>query len=130
MIYTYTSTSGKSVERNYHHTKFPRRIRIDGEWYHKDIAATHTENHAFASAAWPMESEACGVNPAQINEAKDLNAKLGVRAEYNPETGAVRWDSPGHRKKWCEAHGYYDRNGAYSSARRLSDEERCSRFGE
>jgi hypothetical protein len=56
----------------------------------------------------------CGVAPEQIEHAMGVDKGYGVPARYNSKTGAVIWESPRHRREWCEAHGYYDRNAGYS----------------
>jgi hypothetical protein len=65
-----------------------------------------------------MESDVCGVGVDQIAEAISLDAELGVHADYNPRTGAVIWTSPEHRRNWCRAHGFYDKNGGYRDPER------------
>ncbi len=64
--------------------------------------------------AWPMESDAAGVNPEQIQEAMAADRAAGVPTEYNPRTGAVIWRDANHRKEHCrKVLGLRDRNGGY-----------------
>ena len=70
-----------------------------------------------SSAGWPIVSDAMGVLPMQIAEAKKLDTKLGVSADYTKE-GQPIFRSQGHRKKFCEAHGVYDLNGGYGDPQR------------
>jgi len=64
-----------------------------------------------------MESDAVGVNPTQRIEAMAHAKKIGVPTEFNNEGQAV-FTSRMHRKKYCEAIGYFDRNGGYSDPQR------------
>lgn len=66
---------------------------------------------------WPMKSEAMAVHPDQIGEAVADAAKKGVPTEFDRE-GRPIWTSPGHRKRFCEAYGAYDRNGGYGDPKR------------
>jgi hypothetical protein len=58
---------------------------------------------------YPYFSDAMGVHPCQIQEAKEKLAKLGVRVEYTPDGRAII-ESPQHRKQLAEAMGLHDRN--------------------
>lgn len=62
---------------------------------------------------WPMESYAAGVHPKQIPEMREFDKKNGVPTDYS-EDGDPILRGPGHRKKYCEAHGLHDRNAGYS----------------
>lgn len=66
---------------------------------------------------WPMCSDAVGVSPDQSSEAMEHAASIGVPTEFNSEGQAV-FTSRKHRKKYCEAIGFYDRNGGYSDPQR------------
>lgn len=64
------------------------------------------------SRGWPILSDAMGVHPSQIQEAMAFDARHGVPTEYTPDGRPIlldRW----HRKRYAEAHGFYDRNGGY-----------------
>lgn len=67
---------------------------------------------------YPMESDAMGVNPSQIKDQKAADRRLGVPIDYNPHTGAAIYPDKKTRKKHCEAHGFFDRNGTYSDPQR------------
>ncbi|GIW60070.1 MAG: hypothetical protein KatS3mg087_1136 [Patescibacteria group bacterium] len=58
---------------------------------------------------YPYYSDAMGVHPCQIEEAKRKLAKLGVRVEYTKDGRAII-ESPTHRKQLAEAMGLHDRN--------------------
>ncbi len=67
---------------------------------------------------WPMESDAMGVNPVQIKEQMEYDRKLGVPTQFNPRSGAAIFTDAAHRRRYCEAHGFFDRNGGYSDPTR------------
>jgi S-adenosylmethionine:diacylglycerol 3-amino-3-carboxypropyl transferase len=60
-------------------------------------------------AKWPIHSDVAGVNPLQRNEAEKVCRDLGVPTKYDRQGRAV-WESPSHRKRHCEALGYFDKN--------------------
>ena len=62
---------------------------------------------------WPMESYAAGVHPKQIPEMRKFDKKHEVPTEYSPDGDPV-FRSPTHRRKYCEAHGLFDRNAGLS----------------
>ena len=68
-------------------------------------------------AGWPMASESLGCHPDQIQESVDYAREKGVPTDFTPD-GRPICDSPGHRKRYCEALGYYDRNGGYGDPQR------------
>lgn len=87
----------------------PRHVPNEGG---SDVPGGH------GSRCWPMWSDTMGIHPTQLAEAKQLDKELGVSADYNRETGQVKFESAAHRKKYCEAHGFYDRNGGYGDPQR------------
>ncbi len=64
-------------------------------------------------ANWPQYSDAMGCHPDQVVEAAEGAAKAGVPTDFTSDGQAI-FESAGHRKAYCEAYGYYDRNGGYS----------------
>ena len=58
---------------------------------------------------WPMASYAAGVNPKQIPEMREFDKEHGVPTDYTSEGDPIM-KSPAHRRKYCEAHGLFDRN--------------------
>ena len=62
---------------------------------------------------WPMESYAAGVHPKEIPEMVEFDKKHGVPTHYS-EDGDPILTSPKHRRKYCEAHGMFDRNAGLS----------------
>ena len=68
-------------------------------------------------ACWPMESESLGVHPDQVQEATEHARSLGVPTEFSADANPI-FTSPGHRKAYAEALGYYDKNGGYGDPQR------------
>lgn len=67
--------------------------------------------HIQGVARWPLASEAAGVHPDQIAEAREFNRKSGVRAtEFTPD-GRPVFTGPGHRREYLRAWKKYDRSG-------------------
>ncbi len=64
---------------------------------------------------WPMASYAAGVHPKQIPEMRKFDKKHHVPTDYTPDGDPIL-TSPKHRKKYCEAHGLYDRNAGLNDA--------------
>jgi len=81
-----------------------RKVRRDYQWEHQ--STFHSPGN------WPMVSESMAVAPDQIGEAVAHDRKLGVSVNYDP-LGRPVFESAGQRKRYCEAHGVYDRNGGY-----------------
>lgn len=63
-------------------------------------------------AKYPIHSEAMGVNVEDIPKAQEVLRRAGVNTQYDG-AGRPILESPSHRKKHCEALGFYDRNGSY-----------------
>lgn len=61
---------------------------------------------------WPLESEACGVNPSQVHEAMAADRANGVPTRYNHRTGNPIFESPGHRRAWLKSQRMHD-NDSY-----------------
>lgn len=111
-------------------THGPPRFYIDGRQVTKRQWDAHTRKRVKEGlvhyggapmtqqpSCWPMASDACGVHPVQIPDQRDEMHKHGVHADHTPD-GRVIFNSARHRKKVCEALGYYDRNGGYSDPQR------------
>ena len=64
-------------------------------------------------AIFGLESYAAGVNPKQIPEMRAFDKKHGVPTDYSPDGDPV-FRGPKHRRKYCEAHGLFDRNAGLS----------------
>lgn len=66
---------------------------------------------------WPMKSQALGVMPSQIKEAKDYAAKHGVSVDFTPDGDAIL-TSRKNRREYAELYGMYDKNGGYGDPQR------------
>lgn len=75
--------------------------------FHTDFGGRHVPGN------WPMTSYAAGVHPKQIPEMVKFDADHGVPTHYS-EDGDPILTSPKHRRKYCEAHGMFDRNAGLS----------------
>jgi hypothetical protein len=67
---------------------------------------------AKVQAQWPIYSEAAGVHPDQINEAKDNLQKQGVPTDFTPD-GRLIFRDRMHRRKVLKAMGLVDRSSYY-----------------
>lgn len=83
-----------------------------GEVLTRDIVAEH-QDVAHAPGNWPMTSESAAVHPDQIGEAIAVDKRKGVPTEYTSD-GSPIFTSRDHRRRYCEAHGFYDKSGGYS----------------
>lgn len=115
--YCFTNQDGLTVERYFGVGEAPEMILIDMSIYQRDIVAEQrtvtTEKHA----NWPMKSDALGVHPSQIEEAREESRKMGVPTDFTKDGRAIL-TSARHRKRYAEAHGIYDRNGGYGDPQR------------
>lgn len=116
--YAFTNKAGQSVERFYAMADCPRQVHHEGQTYKLDIVAMHRNTHA-TPGTYPFWSDAMAVHPTQIGKMRAIDKKLGLSANYNTTDGRVRFESAEHRKKYCEAHGFYDKNAGYGDPRRL-----------
>lgn len=71
----------------------------------------------FSCATWPIKSEALGVHPDQISEAREQSIALGVPTEFTKD-GRPILTGPKHRKRYAEALGFWDKNGGFSDPQR------------
>lgn len=70
-----------------------------------------------ARTGWPMESEALGVHPDQIEEyAKDA-ARKGVPTQFTEEGNPI-FESRKHRYNYMKLYGYYDKDAGYGDRTR------------
>jgi len=108
--YIYTTKDGKSKSVVCTIAKRPKRVRIDGKWAYRDIAAEHRGMKS--GDPWPIWSDGMGVHPDQIPELQALCAAHGVRVECD-SMGRVKCESRGHRRKLMEIRGFHDKDGGY-----------------
>ncbi|MEW6439250.1 MAG: hypothetical protein AB1508_19030 [Pseudomonadota bacterium] len=77
----------------------------------RDLRAEHGKFRA-TPGNWPMVSAFAGIHPDQIEQFREFDRRHGVPTDYTPD-GDVVFESRSHRKRYCELHGLYDRNGGY-----------------
>ena len=65
------------------------------------------------NAGWPIHSDAAALHPDQIAGVERSLAGQGVHVKHDSE-GRPVFHNPRERKAYCEARGFYDRNGGYS----------------
>jgi hypothetical protein len=95
----------------------PAKVRFeDGQLGERDVAS-EVAGHPVTSANYPMVSDAAGVHPDQTQEAYDHSVANGVPTQFTKDGSAV-FESAGHRKRYCEAVGLYDRNAGYGDPQR------------
>lgn len=112
-FYLYTTKDGRTVGRKYRIGTAPDEIVLeDGRSAKRDVVEELRSFHSPRAAGWPMKSDALGVHPSQVNEARKESVRLGVPTDFTPDGRAILKDRK-HRKKYAEAKGYYDRNGGY-----------------
>jgi hypothetical protein len=83
----------------------------DGFVMNRDFLA-ESGGYVHTPGTWPMLSDAMGVHPDQIHEASKEAASLGVPTQFTADGRAVL-TGPQHRKKLCEAYGFYDKNASF-----------------
>lgn len=114
-IYCFTTRAGKTVERFFPMGQAPEQIRVGGRVAYRDFLAEHAKTRPAGN--WPMLSDALGVNPDQISEAEAHSRSIGIPTHFTADGRAIL-ESPGHRKRYAEALGFFDRNGGYSDPQR------------
>lgn len=72
----------------------------------------------FRQATWPMESDAAGVHPSQIEEARAHSIAHGVPTEFTPASqgehgGKAIFTSRKHRRDYLRICGLHDNHGGY-----------------
>lgn len=66
-----------------------------------------------ADGVWPIESDAAGVHPSQIEETRAHDAKHGVGGTDYTRDGRPILTDKSHRKRYLRAHGLHDNDGCY-----------------
>lgn len=59
---------------------------------------------------YPLSLESLAVHPSQIAEAREHDARNGVKTDYTPDGRPVMRD-PGHYRKYRRLHGVHFKNG-------------------
>lgn len=97
---------------------------IDGSVVLYEPVGVHAKRGAAATTrTWVMKSDAMGINPDQRLDAMKADEQLGIKIEYD-EAGRAVFRSPNQYKRYCEAHGFFDRNAGYSGAQKRDARER------
>lgn len=77
-----------------------------------------------AHATWPMKSDAMGINPDQRLAHMKADEDLGVKIDYDEKTGEAIFADRRQYQRYCEAHGFFDRNAGHMSPKRRDPRER------
>ena len=103
--------------------KFHPRCPQCGQKMFRDVIG---EQRGVASlpGTWPMYSDAAGVAPKQVQEARAHSVRIGIPTDFTSDGRAV-FTSRLHRKRYCEAVGLYDRNAGFSDPKRMRRKEPC-----
>jgi hypothetical protein len=105
------SRNGEVIEQYYPMGEAPQRVRLGRRVYERDYTAERALTRPPAN--WPMESDALGVHESQIEQARAESVRVGVPTDFTRDGRAIL-TSPGHRKRYAEAIGFFDRNAGYS----------------
>ena len=84
----------------------------------RDMGADLRSRRHHGPRGWPLESEALAVLPSEVAEFTEDARKRGVPTDFNPESGAPILRGRGHRKRYCETYGFFDRDGGYGDAQK------------
>lgn len=106
-LYAYTTKAGVTVERFFAMGEAPPKVRAQGKVAYRNYSAE--SKRGFLPGNWPMVSNAVGVAPEQAKEAQEDSVRIGIPTEFTRDGDPV-FTSPHHRKRYCEAYGFYDRN--------------------
>ena len=108
-MYCYRNGS-QVIERYFPMSSHPKEIVVRGKVFRRDIASEGVS--VPATAGWPMECYASGVNPDQAGELrkffKDRGCPTEVSADGNPIYRNAR-----HRKKALKLRGFRDNSGYF-----------------
>ena len=114
MIYCYRcGKCGRRFERRLHVEDSGKPQTCEcGEVARRDFLAEHIGTRS-GQAGWPMVSEAAGVHPSQIGEARKLiRDKAGVDCDFTSDGNPV-FTGMEHRRKCLKAMGYQDKLAYY-----------------
>lgn len=91
MIYCYATEDGQVIERDFPMGTAPKDILVKGQVAHRSFQAEHAAQKSDKgqfNAEWPKRSEAMGVHPSQIEEAK----KLCPSSEFDKDGALIARD--------------------------------------
>lgn len=121
-VYCYKRENGNIVElamtieekakKEFQHEGKTAIFLDDGTIGLRDIETEFKGTRTFPNN-WPLHSDAMGVHPGQTREAYEESVKMGIPTQFDSDGRAVFTDAK-HRKKYCEAFGFHDRNAGYS----------------
>lgn len=106
--------------------RFISRLDPD-DWWIEKLVEIKPKVVATTLSTWGrgFRSDAMGINPEDRIDQLNSDAARGLRGvDYDPNTGEAIFSSRGAYRKYCEANGFFDRNGGYSGAQKL-DEREC-----
>lgn len=111
--YSYKCSCGQRQEvvRPMSESDLPVLCEKDGFVMARDYKTDFGRQHH--GDIWPMASYAAGIHHKQIPEMREIDKKNEVPTDYTPDGDPV-FTGPKHRRKYCEAHGLYDRNAGHS----------------
>lgn len=92
-----------------------RFFRIDSDT--GSVVEVNKRSQRLPKATYPFAADALGVHPSQVAEAQADSETRGVSTDFT-ESGEPIMRSPGHRRRYCEAYGIYDRNGGHGDPQR------------
>lgn len=112
-LYEFMTDDGRVVTYFYPADRAPRigeRVCIRGNWVTRILS---TRLHTPPPGNWPMYSDALGVHPDQIEEARAHAEACGVPTDFTPDGRAIL-RSPKHRKLLARTLAMHDRNAGPS----------------
>jgi len=123
VTYCYETEDGEIVELQMTIAEKAERQAIDGtirlddgRWAKRSIQSERPGANQF-SGAYPISSESMAVHPSQIKDMAEKAEAAGVPTNFTKD-GCPVLRSKGHRRKFAETFGYFDRNGGYSDPQR------------
>lgn len=84
---------------------------IDGRKVERCFQAEFGRQH-HADGLWPIQSNALGVHPDQVDEAKEYYAQHNVPTDFTADGQCILRDR-GHRKEVLRLTGMHDNDGGY-----------------
>lgn len=105
-IYCYEDKDGTVYDEVFPCGQAPKMIVVDGTKAFRSFAAE--KKSVPATAGWPMECIASGVNAAQAGELREHLASKGVPTEVSRDGNPIYRDAK-HRKRALKARGMFDR---------------------
>jgi hypothetical protein len=89
---------------------------VDGlDDFYTAQAAEETQVEGNRPWSRPIKSIAMAVHPDQVQEAAEMDVKLGVPTEYTEDGRPILRDRD-HRRRFMQAHGLFDRDAGFGDA--------------